>query len=353
MDQSSRIKVLIVDDSFFMRKLLRDLLSKNSKIEIVGDAKDGVDAIGQIAILKPDVVTMDYNMPNMNGLMAVREILNSPDNPPAVLMISAHTVEGSQETFECLRAGAVDIVAKPSGELSLDIDKKLDEIVGKIIIASKAKVQKPKPLSPRHTKKHFMPSGSVREVVVIGASTGGPPVVENILAKLPADFKAAVLVAQHMPEGFTASFAERLNGLSGIPVKLAKTGDIVTGGQCLVAPGDHHTHIESKIVDGKNQIIVIVSTEPREIKLSPSINILMESAAKVFGRNVIGVECTGMGEDGLLGAQAIKKEGGVIIAQSLDTAVVDSMPGEIIKAKLADMVLSPDQISHKLSEYTE
>lgn len=353
MGQSDRIRVLIVDDSFFMRKLVRDLLLHDKEIEVVGEAKDGVDAIGQVASLHPDVITLDYNMPNMDGLETIKEIVGKSDNPPAIIMLSAYTDEGTQATFECLRAGAIDIITKPSGELSLDIDKKQTEIIAKIKVAAKAKVQRSKPLTPSKGEKKTIKRGAAKSVVVIGSSTGGPPVVETILSKLPADFQPAVLVAQHMPENFTASFAERLNNLSGIPVKMAQNGDMVFGGQCLVMPGDHHTHVEEKTIEGKKQVITIVSKEPKEIKLSPSIDILMESVAKIYGDKVIGVECTGMGEDGFKGAQAIKEEGGIMIAQDLDTAVVDSMPGSVIEAKLSDMVLSPDQIPNKLIEYTK
>lgn len=344
-----KIKVLIVDDSFFMRKLLRELLNSDPDIEVVGEAKDGAAAIGEVVRLKPDVVTMDYNMPKMTGAEATKEILERAEHLPTILMVSAYTREGAEETFESLRAGAVDFIMKPSGELSLDIDKIKSEILGKVKMAAKAQVKKFKRLTPRAAREIKKIKRGKAKVIVIGASTGGPPVVEDILSELPTNLPAAVLIVQHMPKYFTESFAKRLDKLSALAVKEAERGDAIDNGDALVAPGGFHMRMRQS----DNKIIVQLTEEAPRHGLRPAIDITFESAAEIYGKDAIGIVLTGMGEDGAAGAAAIKNSGGYIIAQDPKTAVVDSMPQAVIEKGLADEVLPPEKIAKRIIELSK
>jgi two-component system, chemotaxis family, protein-glutamate methylesterase/glutaminase len=348
MHQLTPIRVLVVDDSFFMRKLLCELLEKDPSIEVVGNAKDGIEALGQAVKLKPDVITMDLNMPRMNGLTATGAILKEPGHLPAIVMISAFTAVDAKETLECLRAGAVDYVQKPSGELSLDIEKIADEIIRKIKMAARAHVYRHKEI-PLKDQKEKVEIRHATKVIVIGASTGGPPVVEDIIAGLPVNLGAAVLIAQHMPGYFTDKFAARLDGMSSLPVKEAEDSEAVKANTVYLTPGGFDTTLVRKAEDGRC-FIKLKKVENTKGKLVPSIDRLMESAAEVYSGKVLGIELTGMGKDGLAGAKAIKKSGGYFIAQSPDTAVVSSMPDEIIEAKLANEILSPKEIIKRIGE---
>jgi two-component system chemotaxis response regulator CheB len=349
IDGNKKIKVLIVDDSFFMRKLLRELLSLDDEIQVVGDAKDGAEAIGETVRLKPDVITMDYQMPKMDGARATEKILSGSEPLPAIIMLSAFAKEEAEETFKSLRAGAVDFILKPSGELSLDIDKVKQEIITKIKIAAKAHVRKHEVPRKRVQKKENKEEVAIK-VVVIGASTGGPPIVEDIVANFPSDLPVAVLVVQHMPEHFTKSFAERLNKMSRIPVKEAEEGDIIKIGHVFVAPGNFHMKVERRDNDKVSEKVVHLTKEPPEHGLRPAIDVLMRSAVHSYANQIVGVILTGMGEDGLAGMRAIKMAHGHTIVQEPETAVVDSMPKSVIAEGLADEILPPEEIAKKVVE---
>jgi len=298
ISRSDKIRVLIVDDSFFMKKLLKELLLTDEMIEVVGQAKDGEEAVVKARELKPDVITMDYNMPGLNGVHAIQEILADPNtNEPSIIMISAYTGEGSEEAMEALRVGAVDFIQKPSGELSLDIDKIKDEILEKVHIASRARVRTYTHIK-RVKKKKKRPRTLAVKVVVIGSSTGGPPIVEDILTSLPDNFPAAVVVAQHMPEFFTNKFAERLDRLTALWVKRAQDGDTLKAGQVIVAPADTHFSLE-----GSNGERTIHLRERHETHRGPRPNIdeVMGEVAENYGSEVIGIVLTGMGDDGRKG----------------------------------------------------
>lgn len=343
---SKKIRVLIVDDSFFMRKLLRELLISDADIEVVGEARNGEEAIIKAGNLKPNVLTMDYKMPNLDGAVAAEMILKEVSPPPAIIMLSAYTKEGAEETLKSLRAGAVDFILKPSGEISWDIEKIKGEILEKVRVAAHAKVRKFPELKTE--VKEIAPARSAFEAVVIGASTGGPPVLEDILTGLPPIFKFAVLVAQHMPKEFTKSFADRLNNISSFPVKEAEDGEIIKQGVCLVAPGGRHMKI-SLDEHQKARVKLTKIEEGVHNGLHPSIDVLMQSAAEAYKGNVIGVLLSGMGEDGVEGMRSIKSAHGHTIVQDPETAVVDSMPQKAIGEGLADEVLHPNNISKRLS----
>ncbi|MDA2921773.1 chemotaxis response regulator protein-glutamate methylesterase [Patescibacteria group bacterium AH-259-L07] len=349
---NNTIKVLIVDDSFFMRKLLRELLNSDAEIEVVGEAKDGVMAIEEAARLKPDVITMDYNMPKMDGAEATEKILSGSEPLPVVIMLSAYVREEAEEAFKSLRAGAVDFVLKPSGELSLDIDKVKQEIITKIKVAARAHVRKHKVLKIKARKKKPRKETAAK-AVIIGASTGGPPVVEDIIAGMPSNFSAAVLVVQHMPEHFTKTFAERLNKVSKIPVKEAEEGDIIKAGRVFIAPGGYHMKIEKMDTGKVFENVVHLTKELPKHGLRPAIDVLMFSAAHSYVNQTIGVVLTGMGDDGREGMRAIKTVHGHTIVQDPETAVVDFMPKAVIEEGLADEILPPSEIAEKIIELSK
>ncbi|MFH1089096.1 MAG: chemotaxis-specific protein-glutamate methyltransferase CheB [Candidatus Uhrbacteria bacterium] len=349
MISQKKIKVLVVDDSYFMRRLLREILVEDEDIEIVGEAKNGQEAVDLAESLKPDVVTMDFNMPKLNGVEATRQLLHKAGPVPMVVMISAYTKEGAAETLQSLRAGAVDFVTKPSGELSLDIKKVGEEILHKIKIAARAHVQTFKDL-PIRKRVRISPLRAPNTVVVIGASTGGPPVIEDILHALPSDLEAAVIVVQHMPKFFTESFAVRLNTISGLPTHEVIAGEELKGGVVYLSPGGLHISFKKSVEDGQKSALFFSLTPEKPHTGLSSIDSVMNAIAESFQGKVIAVELTGMGADGLEGMAVLKELGAYIIAQDPTTAAVDSMPNAIIDAKLANAILPPNKIPFKIIE---
>jgi len=339
------IRIIVVDDSFFMRKLLRELLEAHRDFTVVAEAINGVEAVGLVAKHQPDVVTLDYNMPELNGAQTTKAILEQGGKTPGVLVISAYTEEGAEETFACLNAGAVDVVQKPSGELSLDIDTIAEEIVTKVHAAARAQhyvriSQKKK----RQRTRSESPSAEHARAVLIGSSTGGPPVVEDIIDDLPSTFPVPLFVVQHMPAYFTTVFARRLNKKTSLKVKEAEHGETVTPGTVYIAPGDYHLRL---MRSGKTVLVQLTKDEAVH-GLRPSIDVTLTDFATVYGEGGIAIELTGMGEDGAEGAKKVKKSGGTIWAQSLDTATIDSMPASVINTGVVDAVLSPAAMIRRL-----
>jgi two-component system chemotaxis response regulator CheB len=351
MPYKTKIRVLVVDDSYFMRRVIRDLLNTDSAIEVVGEARDGLEAVKLVQELNPHVVTMDYNMPKMDGAKATEKILKSDGPHPAIIVLSAHTKDGIQKTFKSLNVGAVDFIAKPSGELSIDIEKVKGELLQKIKIASDAKVQISEKIQEKSPKKK---RGPIREytpqVVVIGASTGGPPILEKILSGIPNKIDAAIFVVQHMPTNFTGDFAKFINKNVNIKVTVAKEGEVIKPGLCYIAPGGYHTVIEIQEENEVSEKLFHLNKEPYVNGYRPSIDVLMKSCARKFGKKTVGIILTGMGKDGIEGMRAINAAGGYTIAQSLDTAVIDSMPKAVVDAGIAHDILSPDNIIKKINE---
>jgi two-component system, chemotaxis family, protein-glutamate methylesterase/glutaminase len=347
MSSKRKIRVLVVDDSFFMKKLLRDLLETDPYIKVVGDAKDGKTAIEQARILEPDVITMDYNMPDMTGAQVIKKILaDKKGYLPAIIMISAYTKGGADETIESMRAGAIDFVAKPSGELSLDIDIVKDEILSRVHTGFHARIRQLGKSKRSRIKSKECPKLSAIKTIVIGASTGGPPVVEDILVALPDKFPAAIFVAQHMPEFFMSKFSARLNKLSPLCIKEAAKGDEIKNSMVYMVPADKDLVIRSL----KNKKIIHLTKKKNKNSPSPSIDDTMASLAGAYQDQTVGVLLTGMGEDGKKGFSAIKKFGGLTIVQDPETAVIDSMPSSVVESDLADLILPPEKISKKLIE---
>lgn len=352
--KQDKIRVLIVDDSFFMRKLIREILNSDPEIEVIDEAKDGVEAIGKAARLEPDVIIMDYSMPQMNGAEAAKKILEKSEKLPVILMLSAYATEGAEATLECLRAGAVDFISKPSGELSLDIDKVKDEIIIKIKKLAQVRVKKFEKI--KFVKKAKKPLIKIEKrgtkIIVIGASTGGPPILEDIFTNLPEDLNAVLIVVQHMPKYFTATFAKRLDKVSSLFVKEAEKGEVLKAGMAFIAPGGYHTKIERRKKENglESEIVINLTKDPAEYGFWPSIDVLMMSVAQYYPYEIIGILLSGMGGDGVEGLRAIKSVNGYNIVQDPNTAVVASMPEAAIKEGLADEILSPEKIAERIVE---
>lgn len=339
---SRRIRVLIVDDSLFMRSAIERALGEQGDFEIVGHARDGMQAVEKVRTLEPDVVTMDYNMPRMNGAAAVREIMKV--RPTPVLMFSAHTRQGARETFEALGAGAVDFYTKPDGEVSADLSQIAGTLAAKLRAAAASRPRVIAPLASRKdpvvaSRITLPPTGP--RVVIIGISTGGPAALSRLIPSLPASTRFAVVVVQHMPAHFTAALAERLDTQSAVSVLEADVGHRPLPGTVLIAPGDRHTEFDDK---GR----VVLTDGPSVNGCRPSVDVTMLSAAHIYGRRTIGVLMTGMGKDGAAGMAAIKRAEGRTVAQDQDSCVIFGMPKAAIEAGVVDYVVPLDDIANRL-----
>ncbi|MCA1073676.1 chemotaxis response regulator protein-glutamate methylesterase [Clostridium bowmanii] len=346
-----RIKVLIVDDSALMRRALKEIIMTDSSLEVVGTARDGQDAIEKVHELNPDVITMDINMPVMDGLTSMQYIQSDYPQMP-VLMVSSLTEEGAMTTFEALELGAFDYVAKPSGTVSSNIHIVGREIIEKIKLAYKSvnkksirdRVQRRSSVTPTKRyadvkKSEYRKDTKLSKVVVIGISTGGPGTLMEVLPLLPEDLKAAVIIIQHMPPSFTSSFAKRLDGACRIPIKEAEPGDVLQNGRGYLAPGGYQL-----VIRGDGGTLRLPST-PKTIFM-PSVNVTMESVLESYGgKNVIGVLMTGMGDDGADAMVKIRRAGGFTIAEDESTAVVFGMPREAIERGGAEIVLPSYKIA--------
>ncbi len=340
------IKVLVVDDSAFMRSAISRMLEKDSEIKVIGTAKNGREALEKVEELKPDVVTLDIEMPVMNGLEALKNIMAKHRLP--VIMFSALTKEGAEITMEALHIGASDFITKDFSNVSLSISTRENELINKVKSVAKNKVmmllkrleQARKPAAVGLNNVNYNSGNHTRhKILAIGASTGGPPALQHIITKFPKDFPVPIIIAQHMPKLFTQSFAQRLNAASQIEVKEAENGEALRPGTALVAPGDTHMGIKRR----GNDVIVELVNDTKYI-FRPSVDLLMGSTANVYGSHSLGVILTGMGNDGLVGIREIKSKNGYVVAQDEDTCVVYGMPKAVVTANLADAVLPVDKI---------
>ncbi len=390
------IRVLVVDDSMFMRGAIAKTLTATGVFEVVGQAKDGHEALARVLSLKPDVVSMDFNMPGWTGADAVQAIM--AQRPTPIVMFSAHTTKGAKETLDALAAGAVDFVTKPAGEVSADLSKVQEELVRKLTSASaarpRASVRAPVsathtpipqsspsvalgaaiagiagvagPASTRHVPSATRPPLSSREprpsnpgsavpvspralpsggalpkLVVIAVSTGGPVALGQLVPQLPADTRFAVVIVQHMPAHFTAALADRLDHDSPLSVREAQNGDRPRPGLVLIAPGDKHLEFD----DRGN---VVLRDGPSVNGCRPAADVTMVSAARVYGRRTVGVVLTGMGRDGTAGALAIRRAEGRTLAQDEDSCVIFGMPRAAIEAGAIEEVAPLKEIASRL-----
>jgi two-component system chemotaxis response regulator CheB len=335
-----KIRVLIVDDSAYSRQAIRKMLDTDPDIEVAGISSDGVDAMTKTIKLRPDLITLDLEMPKMDGFSFLRWLMKK--RPTPVMIVSSYS--DSKTVFKALELGAVDFVVKPPRMPSKEFHKIEKDLLDKVRGIKKLRLDK---LSKNleilegesSQQAPLVNSGRNIEVVAIGASTGGPAALKIILTRLPSDFPAGIVVSQHMPKGFTDSFAERLNNISKVHVKEAKDGDEVVRGRVLICPGGFHMLFK------KGRRIVTAIKEPKNTdKYIPSVDMMMSSAAEVFGPTTMGIVLTGMGSDGIEGMLKIKTAGGYTIAESEDSAVVFGMPSEVIKAGAAEKVLPISEI---------
>jgi len=337
-------RILVVDDSLFMRTLISDMLNSDPEIEVVDTAKDGKEAVSKITKLKPDCVTLDLMMPEWDGLITLKHIMAECPTPCVVL--SAHSKEGADITIDCLNAGAVGFVLKPSGELSLNIENVKHQLLEKVKAASKIELEKLKSLTRKKPKRHKRELVGVNKIIVVGASTGGLQTLESILPALPAYFPSPVIVVQHLPNVFfTESLAERLSRYCELTVKVAENNEIIQTGKAYFAPGGSHLTLASL----PNREVTACITEAKDDSLTPSIDLAMKSAASIFNGNTVGIILTGMGHDGCQGMRAIKESGGRTIVQD-ESSLIFGMPKAVIDAGFADEVLPANEIASAMIE---
>lgn len=350
---AKKVRVLIVDDSAFMRKVLETIFNSDTQLQVIGHAKDGREAIALAESLKPDVITMDINMPHMDGLQATAQIMTT--NPRPIVIVSSESRDGAASTVKALELGAIEFIAKSSGAIDLDMQSIREDLLRKVKMAAKVRVVRTASRlaatlqslpsaapSVSRTAPFASQSSQVADqrfpVVVLAASTGGPATVMRLAPGFTKEFPAAVILAQHMPAAFTTQFAAQLAEFTEIRVKEAEPGEPLEPGNLYICPGAQHLRVNPH---GRIQLDAVTG---RIAGYLPNIDVTMESVATYGGALSIGVILTGMGNDGALGAKAIKKAGGHVIAQDEATSVIFGMPAEAIKLQVVDQVLGLDDI---------
>jgi len=334
MTEEPKIRVLVVDDSAFVRKAIARMLNGAPDIEVVGMAGDGEEGLELARALHPDVITLDIQMPRLGGLDTLRRLL--PESPTAVLLLSSLTQEGADITLRGLELGALDFVDKSTVQGPMNLLGLKDELLAKV----RALANAPRPRPPVAEEKAPPPvepaaPGGRAEVVAIGASTGGPAALQQLVPALPADFPAAVIVVQHIPRGFSRSLAERLDARSALAVREAVDGERLLPGTVLVAPAGLHLKLHRR----GDTVKVSLDEEPQSALHRPSVDVLMTSVARVFGARSLGVVLTGMGSDGTIGLKAIHQAGGRTLAESEESAVIYGMPKSAVEAGVVDRAL--------------
>ena len=350
---SKKIRVLVVDDSTFMRKVLENIYNGDEQMHVVGSAKDGREAVSMAESLKPDVISMDINMPHVDGLQATADIMTT--NPKPIVIVSSESKQGAASTLRALELGAIEFVAKPSGGIDLDIQSVKEELLRKVRMAAKVRVVRTatrlassiqsagacaKPAAaPKAGPRPSAGSSDQRfPVVVLAASTGGPATVMRLAPGFTRDFPAAVILVQHMPATFTSQYAAQLAEFTEIRVKEAESNESITPGTLYICPGGQHLRVTSS---GRIQLD---DTPGRINGYLPNMDVTMESVAAYAGPLSIAAVLTGMGNDGTNGARAIQSAGGLVLAQDEATCVIFGMPAEVIKAGVVDHVLGIDDI---------
>lgn len=365
------VKVLVVDDSAFMRNALTNMLSSDKEIKVVGTARNGIEAIAKVKTLKPDIVTLDIEMPRMDGIEALKHIMK--ENPLPVIMVSSLTEEGAKVTLEALEIGALDYLPKNLHDLSVNILKIKETLQEKIKLlsrTSRVKLLRRRPSMPELTVRPREPlakretgttvdtepielasgerviSEKRMAVLAVGTSTGGPKALQEILPRFPKNFPVPIVIAQHMPYNFTGPFAERLDSLSQISVKEAVEGDVLKPGYAYIAPGGHNMRVQRS--RNALEFIISVSQNKEDYIYCPSVDALFESVNDAYSGRALGIMLTGMGHDGLDGSKALKDGGGRLFAQNEDTCVVYGMPKAVVDARLVDKVLPLEAIAGEI-----
>jgi len=341
---SSKVRVLVVDDSALMRKLIPQILERDDSIEVVGTAMDGSFGLKKIDELKPQVVTLDLEMPGMNGIDMLKQTMRKL-YPVPVIVVSSHSTEGASITLKALGLGAFDFVAKPK-----DVSKRMPEIAAELISKIKAAASsKTPPVNPvasnmQYGKAPVRSDQAPTKIVTIGVSTGGPHALQYVFSQLPAEFAGTVLVVQHMPENFTEMFARRLDETCALRVKEAQSGDLLMRGRVLICPGSRHLKVKRLPLGN----VALLSDEPRIRGHRPSADVLFRSAAEEFGSQNVSVIMTGMGDDGAEGLGTVKGAGGMTIAQSEESCVVYGMPKAAIERGYAVRVVGLEAMASTL-----
>lgn len=342
---NSPVRVLVVDDSALMRKLIPQILRRDDSIEVVGTAIDGNFGLKKIEDLSPQVITLDLEMPGMGGLEMLKEIMRRHRIP--VVVVSSHSTQGASVTLKALALGAFDFVAKPH-----DVASRMAEVGGELIAKIKAAAQSrilrvaplPEPVALSEPKPQPRPGLVPVRVVAIGISTGGPQALQYLLPQLPPDFPGTILVVQHMPENFTEMFARRLDETCALQVKEAQSGDLLQAGRVLIAPGNRHLKVKRLPLGD----VAVLCDDPKVNGHRPSVDVLFRSVAEEYGPKSLAVLMTGMGDDGAEGMGAVKTAGGLSIAQSEESCVVFGMPKAAIDRGYASRVVALDAIPNTL-----
>jgi two-component system, chemotaxis family, protein-glutamate methylesterase/glutaminase len=345
-----KIKVLVIDDSLFMRQMISDILNSDEGIDVVATAKDGQDGLEKLNVLCPDVITLDYEMPGLNGIATLKKIMRH--RPTPVVMVSAHTRKSGQITLNALHEGAVDYVLKPSGSLSLDIATVGEEIINRVKVASQVDMdQLIRFLKQKAILVDIPTKLPASTGIFIGSSTGGVVGVERILSSFPSGFPASVFVVQHLPELFVESFADRLDKTASLAVRVAKDGEQVEKGIIYIAPGGYHTEVACTLPNmscPEGEAYIRLTKSPVVCGYRPSISVLMKSAASVYRRYAVGVLLSGMGVDGVEGMEAIAQQGGRTMVQDQETSVVYGMASEAVEIGAVDDILPVGKIAQKI-----
>lgn len=349
----NKTRVLVIDDSAFSRRTIIKLLEEIQEVEVIGYAVNGEEGLRKVMDIRPDLITMDLEMPGMDGFTLLRIIMTACPTP--VIIVSSHSED--ERVFKALELGAVDFVAKPQRALSeqlLEIRGELQQKVGALLnlnleglksrtrqvaLAENVPVRKIARLPKGGSQKY--------EVVAIGSSTGGPPALQKLLSQMPGTLPFALLIAQHMPAGFTRTFAERLNRMFPFEVREANDGDVVLPNQVLVAPGG----MNMLTVQVRDQVVIRLKTPATEEKYIPSVNVMLHSVARVYGSRALAVILTGMGNDGSAGVRKVKEAGGAVLAESEDSSVVFGMPREAIATGVVDKIVNLDQMASNILEF--
>jgi len=354
-----KTRILIVDDSSFMRMAIRSILSKDPSFDIVGTAADGVEGVEKAVALKPDIITMDIEMPRMDGIAALRQIMAKA--PTKVIMVSTLTNEGAKATFEALDAGAIDYIPKNVTDSTEAQNIFREELLRKIKEASRSRFLRaaaipqarpaatagPPAAASRPTASRFV--GKKIQYVGIGASTGGPVALQEVLSRIPVNFPYGIMVGIHMPKAFTGPYAERLNAKCSMTIREAVDGDVLKPGQALIAPGGMHSTL---VRSGGGLMVKTVPTSayPQYVYI-PSVDLMMSSMAEASNGSMLGVILTGMGNDGFKGMQLLKQKGGLTIAQDEATSTIYGMPKACVEGGVADEVLPLGQIGFEISKF--
>ena len=357
------IRVLVVDDSGFFRRRVRAMLEGDARLEVIGEAANGAEAVDMAAKLKPDVITMDIEMPVMDGITATKRIMQS--NPRPILMFSSLTTDGAQATLDALDAGAVDYLPKRFEDISKNRDEATKALCDRVYtIASRGRgVRRPvtpapapapaarpgtriPPPPPPPPRAGIMPKRGTVKLIAIGTSTGGPVALQEVLTKLPAGYPYPLLLVQHMPASFTPAFAQRLNQLCAITVKEAADGDVLQPGTAFLAPGGKQMVLETR---GGRQVVRVLDSEPGQT-YKPSVDTTFSSIARVFPSQTLAVILTGMGADGREGCRSLKSAGSVVWSQDEASCVVYGMPSAVAEAGLSDRVLGLKEVGPALAQ---